>query len=292
MTTIVDKTIVVDVPVRVAYDQWTQFEEFPQFMGGVAEVQQLDNRRLHWVAEIAGVRREWDAEVLQQIPDERVAWAATEGATNAGQVTFSSLGPTRTEVALHLEYEPEGVVEAAGDKIGLVERQAQADLERFKSFIEGRLTATGGWRGSVNETMDVGNVGVDAAADTQEDSGKAGVSGKAVAAGAAVAAAGVAAVAAAAVKKSGDSDDEVTVSGESSAVGAVPTTEGAVGVAGLGSIATPVETVAEPDVVARDENLARRGTDDVLEPVTVVPPNDPRPDTSDPERGVRDVPNR
>ncbi|NHC12337.1 SRPBCC family protein [Motilibacter deserti] len=207
MTTTVEKSIEVAVPISTAYNAWTQFEEFPRFMGGVTSVQQLDDRRLSWVAEIAGVRREWQAEILQQLPDEKVAWAATEGATNAGQVTFVPIGPAKTRVTLHLEYEPEGLVESVGDKLNVVERQAVSDLEKFKAYIEEK-GASEGWRGSVNETMDVGDVGIDAAADTQEDSGKAGVSPKAVIAGAAaVVGAGVAA--AAVTKKSGGSDDEV-----------------------------------------------------------------------------------
>src|SRR4028118_502718 len=92
MTTKVEKSIQVDVPVRTAYDQWTQFEDFPHFMGGVKQVRQLDDRRLHWVAEIAGVRREWEASVLEQVPDQKVAWAATAGATNAGAVRFVPAG--------------------------------------------------------------------------------------------------------------------------------------------------------------------------------------------------------
>src|SRR5215208_7041699 len=106
MTTKVEKSVEVSVPVSTAYNQWTQFEEFPQFMGGVSEVKQLDDRRLHWVAEIAGVKREWDAEILEQVPDQKVAWAATQGATNAGAVYFQEISPDRTAVRLSLEYEP------------------------------------------------------------------------------------------------------------------------------------------------------------------------------------------
>jgi len=202
MTTQVDKMIEVAVPVSTAYNQWTQFEDFPHFMGGVKEVHQLGDQRLHWVAEIAGVRREWDAEVIEQVPDEKVAWAATEGATNAGAVFFTPVGADRTAVRLHLEYEPEGLVETVGDKLNFVERQAESDLERFKSFIESRGLESGGWRGTVD-----GNVGtpdIEAAEETRGDSGKAGVSPKAMAAGAAAAAAGVAA--ASALRGKGDSD--------------------------------------------------------------------------------------
>jgi hypothetical protein len=203
MTTTVEKTIEVDVPVSTAYDQWTQFESFPEFMGGVKRVDQLDDRRLHWVAEIAGVAREWDARIVEQEPDTKVAWAATEGATNAGAVHFSSLGPTRTLVRLHLEYEPEGLVEKAGDALNIVQKQAEGDLERFKAYIESRGTATGSWRGSVPGAAGV--PGVEDAAQTRGDSGKAGVTGKAVAAGVAAAAVG-AAVAGAAAKKAADSE--------------------------------------------------------------------------------------
>jgi len=209
MATTVEESIEVSAPLSAVYNQWTQFEEFPHFMGGVQSVQQLTDTRLHWVAEIAGVRREWDAEVLQQVPDQKVAWAATEGATNAGQVTFASLGPLSTRVTLHLEYEPEGLVESIGDKLNFVQRQATSDLQKFKAYIEERGVATGGWRGGVNESADVGRVGVDAAADTEGDSGKAGISPKVAVAGAAVAAAGVAAAAAAA--KSGSSESEQDV---------------------------------------------------------------------------------
>jgi len=209
MTTKVESSIEVDVPVSAAYNQWTQFEEFPEFMGGVSQVTQLDDKRLHWVAQIAGVKREWDAVILEQVPNEKVAWAATGGATNAGAVHFSSLGATRTSVSLSLEYEPEGIVEKAGDKLNIVQKQAEADLKKFKTYIESRGFESGGWRGTVGEGAGVGTPGVEHAAASKGDSGKAGVSGTTVAAGvAAVAAAGVAAVAA---SKSGSSEDKETV---------------------------------------------------------------------------------
>jgi carbon monoxide dehydrogenase subunit G len=197
MTTVVERSVVVDVPVSVAYAQWTQFEEFPQFMSGVRSVTQLTDERLQWVAEIAGVRREWEARSLEQVPDRKVAWAATQGATNAGSVTFEPAGPTSTHVHLHLEYEPEGLVEKVGDRLDIVEKQAEGDLERFKAFIESEGHATGAWRGSVNEGVDVRPTTADAAM-TGSDSGKAGVSGKVAAAvglGVAAAAAGVVAAA-------------------------------------------------------------------------------------------------
>jgi hypothetical protein len=208
MTTRVEKSVEVNVPVSTAYNQWTQFEEFPKFMGGVQEVRQLSDRMLHWVAEIAGVKREWDASILEQVPDQKVAWAATQGATNAGAVYFQSLGPARTMVRLTLEYEPEGLVEKVGDAMNIVAKRAEADLEKFKAFIEGRGVETGTWRGAIDEGSGVGTPGVEEAASSRGDTGKAGVSGKAVAAGAAAAAgaAGVAAAATAAAKSR--SDDE------------------------------------------------------------------------------------
>jgi hemerythrin superfamily protein/ribosome-associated toxin RatA of RatAB toxin-antitoxin module len=200
----VDRSVEVEVPIRTAYNQWTQFEEFPQFMNGVQQVEQLDQRTLRWVAEIAGVRRQWIATVLEQVPDEKVAWAATEGATNAGAVTFEPVGTARTRVTLSLDYEPEGLVEKAGDALNIVERQAAGDLERFKTFIEARGTETGGWRGEVADEPAVGTPDVEDAAASRGDSGKAGISGTAVAAGAVAAAAGVAVAAAARSSSSGD----------------------------------------------------------------------------------------
>ena len=202
MSTKVEKSITVNVPVSVAYNQWTQFEDFPQFMGGITSVTQLNDNRLEWVAEIGGIRRRWEAKVLQQVPDRLVSWAATEGATNAGEVTFADAGGGQTSVHLSLEYEPEGLVEKVGDKLNVIENQAEGDLDRFKAFIEAEGYATGAWRGSVDAGTAAGGVGtpgVEDAAATRGDSGKAGVSGKAVAAGlgaAAAAAAGIAAVAA------------------------------------------------------------------------------------------------
>ena len=203
MTTKVEKSVEVDVPVRTAYNQWTQFEEFPQFMGGVESVTQVDDTNLHWVAEIAGVRREWDAEILEQVPDQKVAWAAVGGATNAGAVHFIPNGPERTLVTLHLEFEPEGMVEKVGDALNLVSRQAESDLAKFKSFVESRGHETGGWRGGVNEDLPMGTPGVEDAALSRGDSGKAGVSGKAMAAGAAA----VAGAAVAAKAMSGSSEE-------------------------------------------------------------------------------------
>lgn len=145
----IQKTIEVNVPVSMAYNQWTQFEEFPEFMDGIEEVKQLDDKSLHWKAKIGGKNEEWMAEIDEQIPDKRIAWHSTSGARNDGIVTFEPLGPTKTQVMLHLEYDPEGIVETVGDKLGFVTRRVEGDLERFKKFIESRGTETGAWRGSV-----------------------------------------------------------------------------------------------------------------------------------------------
>ncbi|WP_400159767.1 SRPBCC family protein [Arthrobacter sp. BPSS-3] len=194
MSTKVEKRILVNVPVSVAYNQWTQFEEFPHFLSGVKSVQQLSDDRLEWTAEIAGVRRQWQARILEQIPDQKVAWAATEGATNAGAVTFEDLGGGQTSVELSLEYEPEGMVETVGDKLNVVARQAESDLDRFKAFIEDEGYATGAWRGTVQGHGASGTPGVEDAAASRGSSGTAGVSGKVIAGvGLAAAAAGVAA---------------------------------------------------------------------------------------------------
>jgi uncharacterized membrane protein len=149
MSTRVEKSTTVNVPVRQAYNQWTQFEEFPQFMDGVESVTQVEDDRLDWVAEIGGVRRHWEARIVEQVPDSKVAWVATQGTTNAGAVTFEELAGGQTSVTLVLDYEPEGLVEKVGDALDVVERQAEADLERFKAFIESEGEATGAWRGSV-----------------------------------------------------------------------------------------------------------------------------------------------
>ena len=145
------ESIDVDVPVRVAYDQWTQFEEFPEFMEAVERVEQLDDTTLRWTAEIAGVKKTWTAKITEQTPDQRIAWTSVEGAENAGVVTFHRLDDRKTRVALQLDVEPEGPVESVGDALGFVQRQAKGDLERFKEFVESRSVATGAWRGEVRQ---------------------------------------------------------------------------------------------------------------------------------------------
>jgi uncharacterized membrane protein len=144
-------SIDVEVPARTAYNQWTQFEEFPRFMEGVQSVRQLDDTHLEWKASVAGVDKEWRAEITEQEPDQRIAWRSTSGAMNAGVVTFHRLDEGKTRVTLQLDVEPEGGIESVGDALGLVKRRAEGDLERFKEFIEGRGMATGAWRGEVEQ---------------------------------------------------------------------------------------------------------------------------------------------
>lgn len=144
----VQKSIVVDLPVTTVYNQWTQFEEFPRFMQGVESVTQLDDTRLHWVADIGGERKEWDAEIVEQTPDRRVAWQSISGARNAGAVAFQPSGPA-TRVELEIDYETTGAKEAVGDALGVVGRRVEGDLERFKEFVESRGAETGAWRGRV-----------------------------------------------------------------------------------------------------------------------------------------------
>jgi uncharacterized membrane protein len=143
------ESIDVEVPVSTAYNQWTQFEEFPRFMEGVESVSQVDDTHLHWVAEIAGKRKEWDAEITEQHPDERVAWRATSGAENAGVVTFHRLSDSTTRVTLQLDVEPDDPIESVGTALGFLQRRVKGDLERFKEFIESRGVETGAWRGEV-----------------------------------------------------------------------------------------------------------------------------------------------
>jgi uncharacterized membrane protein len=145
----VNTSIEVNVPVRTAYNQWTQFEEFPRFMDGVKEVRQLDDRRIHWKAEIGGRDKEWDAEITEQIPDQRIAWKSIGGAMNQGMVTFEPVSSTKSLVELNISYEPEGMVETVGDETGTVTMRVKKDLERFKAFVESRGQETGAWRGTV-----------------------------------------------------------------------------------------------------------------------------------------------
>ncbi len=146
----VTSSIDVNVPVHTAYDQWTQFESFPQFMEGVEQVTQLSDTRLHWKADVAGRTKEWDAEITEQTPDQRIAWTSTSGARSAGVVTFQSLGADSSRIQLQMDVEPDGPVESAGTSLGFLQRQVKDDLQRFKSFIESRGQETGAWRGEVH----------------------------------------------------------------------------------------------------------------------------------------------
>jgi uncharacterized membrane protein len=145
----IEKSVEVEVPVTTAYNQWTQFESFPEFMEGVDRIDQISPTTTHWVTSIGGVHREFDAEITEQNPDERIAWTSVDGPKQAGVVTFHRLGEGTSKVMLQMDFEPEGVVETAGDKLGVVGRRVEGDLKRFKSFIESRGTEEGGWRGTV-----------------------------------------------------------------------------------------------------------------------------------------------
>ena len=145
----IEQSIEVEVPVGTAYNQWTQFEEFPRFMEGVIEIKQADDTHLLWRANVAGKEKEWRARITEQTPDQRIAWRSEDGAPNAGVVTFHRIADGKTKIMLQIDYDPEGVVENVGDAVGLVSARVKGDLQRFKEFIETRGRETGGWRGSV-----------------------------------------------------------------------------------------------------------------------------------------------
>ncbi|MFB7608817.1 SRPBCC family protein [Streptomyces gardneri] len=167
----VQETIKVDAPLRTVYDQWTQFEEFPRFMYGVEEVEQLDDRLCHWRTRVAGVSREFDTEIVDQLPDERISWRTVGDGDvrQKGVVTFHSLDRSHTRVSLALDVEPQGMVEKAGDALGFLENRVRGDLERFKDFIESRDDATGGWRGRLRPAD---STGVGPSTDTDTDTDK------------------------------------------------------------------------------------------------------------------------
>ena len=144
-----EESIEVEAPVRVAYNQWTRFEEFPRFMEGVESVTQMDDTHIHWVAKVAGRREEWNAQITKQVPDEEIDWVGLGDADNRGRIVFR---PTAdgTMVTLMLDYDPQGPVEKLGDALGLVRRRVRGDLERFKAFLEARGRETGGWRGEIH----------------------------------------------------------------------------------------------------------------------------------------------
>jgi uncharacterized membrane protein len=146
----VEKTIDVNVPVSTAYDQWTQFEEFPRFMEGIVSVRQIDDGHIHWVAEVNGEREEWDAEIVEQEPDRVIAWRSTGGLRNSGRVEFLAIAEG-TRVSVEMEYEPEGIKETVGAALGLDGGQVGDDLERFKDLVEGRDLPTGSWRGEISD---------------------------------------------------------------------------------------------------------------------------------------------
>ncbi|OHV31357.1 MULTISPECIES: SRPBCC family protein [Pseudofrankia] len=150
MATTVAESIDVAVPVRTAYNQWTQFESFPHFMNGVESIQQIDDTHTHWHVKVAGQDREFDAAITEQLPDERVAWKSTDGPTHAGVVTFHRLNADETRVTVQLDWQPEGVAEKVGSAVGADDRRVKADLKRFKAFIENRGSETGAWRGQVD----------------------------------------------------------------------------------------------------------------------------------------------
>jgi uncharacterized membrane protein len=150
----IEESIDVEVPIGTAYNQWTQFEEFPTFMEGIAQVKQVDDTHLHWTAEVAGKREEWDAEITEQHPDHRVAWNATSGKGNAGVVTFHRIGDTQTRLMVQMDWEPEGVTEKIGTALGMDDRRVQGDLKRFKELIEQQGSESGAWRGEVENPSD------------------------------------------------------------------------------------------------------------------------------------------
>lgn len=169
------ETVEVDVPVSTAYNQWTQFESFPEFMRGVESVEQIDETSLHFRTDIAGVRREYNAQITEQLPDRRIAWVSTDKPRNAGDVSFESLGPEQTRVTVALEWEPEGLVEKAGSAVHADSHQISADLKRFKQFIESRGIETGAWRsavdhGEVEETEEEAGFAANAPAHREHDS--------------------------------------------------------------------------------------------------------------------------
>ena len=145
-----EHSIEVDAPVRVVYNQWTQFEEFPRFMEGVERVEQLDDKRIRWVAKIGGKEKDWTAEITRQVPDREIDWMGFGGAENLGRLMFEPIEDDRTKVTLLLDYEPEGAVEEIGDALGVTKRRVKGDMERFEEFIEARGRETGGWRGEIH----------------------------------------------------------------------------------------------------------------------------------------------
>lgn len=149
----IKESVDVDVPIRVAYDQWTQFESFPEFMEGVESIKQLSSTTNEWTVEVGGATRKFTTEIAEQEPEMRIAWHTVEGDTgHAGVVTFHKLDDDTTRVNLDMDVEPEGFVEQIGDKLGFISRRVKGDMQRFKEFIESRGTETGAWRGRVERS--------------------------------------------------------------------------------------------------------------------------------------------
>jgi uncharacterized membrane protein len=146
----IEQSIEIDAPVTTVYNQWTQFEEFPRFMEGVREVRQLDDKRLHWRAEIGGKEKEWDAEIFRQIPDQVIAWRSTSGMRNEGEVSFDKAADGKTRVMVNMRWEPDTAAEKASDMVGIASARVRGDLKRFKDFIESRGRETGAWRGEIH----------------------------------------------------------------------------------------------------------------------------------------------
>ena len=150
-STTIEEEIEVGVPLSTAYNQWTQFEEFPKFMEGVEEVRQLDDTLLHWATKVAGKRAEWDAKIVEQEPDRRIAWESVDGKHTSGTVSFEPAGASRARIRVRMRYQPEGVLEAGGAAAGLDRRRVRGDLERFRELIESRGSESGAWRGEIDD---------------------------------------------------------------------------------------------------------------------------------------------
>jgi uncharacterized membrane protein len=148
-TSSIEESIEANVPVKTAYNQWTQFEDFPKFMENVLEVKQLDDKHLHWRAKVAGEEKEWDSEITEQVPDMRIAWHSVTGPSHGGVVTFHKISDTATRIMLQMNYEPEGVQEKLGDAMGAMRMEVRRSLERFKDMLEQRGPETGAWRGKI-----------------------------------------------------------------------------------------------------------------------------------------------
>jgi uncharacterized membrane protein len=150
----IEKTVDVERPVRTVYDQWTQFEEFPRFMDGVKDVKQLDDTHVRWRAEIGGKEKQWDAEITEQVPDERISWKSVSGdAPNAGTVRFEPIDANRTRVRLVMAYQPQGAMESVGDALGILGSSVQTSVNNFKEYIESQQIADGAWRGTVRDSV-------------------------------------------------------------------------------------------------------------------------------------------